>query len=129
MRVEIIAPTIELAPGLRDWVERRVGFVLGRFADRLRRVRITLSDVNGPRGGLDKECCVTAHVVWGEPLVAEVLDCDPAAAVSRAVERIAGQLSRGWERKRDRRKRVRSGGAQGNGAAGQPDENKEGGLG
>lgn len=108
MRIEFVAPTIELDADQRQWAERRVLFAMGRFADRIRRVRVTLADVNGPRGGLDKECRVTAQLTRGDPLVAEVLDSDPGAALARAIDRITRQLATGYERRRDRRRRPRS---------------------
>lgn len=107
MRIEIVSPSMELDGDLRQWAERHVAFAIGRFAERVRRVRIMLSDINGPRGGLDKECRVTAQLTCGEPLVAEVLDSDPGAALARAIDRIARKLSTEWERKRDRRRRPR----------------------
>lgn len=107
MRIEIATSTMDVDSDLRQWAERRVAFAMGRFADRVRRVRIVFSDVNGPRGGLDKECRVTAQMTQGEPLIAEVLDLESGAALARALDRIARQLATGWERKRDRRRRPR----------------------
>lgn len=39
---------------LRQYVERRLRFALGRFAHRLDQLQVRLEDVNGPRGGLDQ---------------------------------------------------------------------------
>lgn len=107
MTIEICGPTTELAPSLREWTRRRLAFALGRFADRVRRVRVTLRDANGPRGGLDKECCMTAHLDCGDPLVAKVADAEFEPAVSRAAERLARRLAMGSERQRDLRRRSR----------------------
>ena len=56
MRLEIHARNYELSDGLKDLIERRVRTALGRFARRIDRVTVSLSDVNGPRGGADKLC-------------------------------------------------------------------------
>ena len=46
------------ASDLRDLAERRVRFVLRRLGWRVPRAEVQLSDVNGPRGGVDKRCQV-----------------------------------------------------------------------
>ncbi len=42
-----------LASELRDLAERRVRFVLRRLRALVPRAEIQMSDVNGPRGGID----------------------------------------------------------------------------
>jgi len=39
-----------------DLARTRLEFALGRFAGRVRSVSVSLTDLNGPRGGLDKKC-------------------------------------------------------------------------
>jgi hypothetical protein len=46
------------AADLRDLTERRVRFVLRRLRWMVPRAEVQLSDVNGPRGGVDKRCRV-----------------------------------------------------------------------
>ena len=46
------------ATDLRDLTERRVRFVLRRLGWLVPRAEVQMSDVNGPRGGLDKRCQV-----------------------------------------------------------------------
>jgi hypothetical protein len=43
---------------LRDLTERRVRFVLRRLGWLVPRAEVQMSDVNGPRGGVDKRCQV-----------------------------------------------------------------------
>ena len=82
-------------------LERRVHFALGRFGHRIRRTEVLLVDSNGPRGGPDQHC--TVHVVLAglPPVVVEVVDVDPLAAVSRAVERVARRICDSAGRQRD----------------------------
>ncbi|MFO0837175.1 MAG: HPF/RaiA family ribosome-associated protein [Phycisphaerae bacterium] len=82
-------------------IERRVHFALGRFGHRIRRAEVLLVDSNGPRGGQDQHC--TLHVVLAglPPVVVEVADVDPLAAVSRAVERVARRIRDSATRQRD----------------------------
>ena len=46
------------ATELRDLTERRVCFVLRRLSWLVPRAEVHLSDMNGPRGGVDKRCQV-----------------------------------------------------------------------
>lgn len=46
------------ATDLRDLAERRVRFVLRRLSRLVPRAEVQLSDLNGPRGGVDKRCQV-----------------------------------------------------------------------
>lgn len=108
MTIEIFSPNVELAQRLREWTQRRLQFALGRFADRVRRVRVTLRDTNGPRGGLAKECQITAQLEAGDPVVAQVMDSEFESAVSKAAERLSGRLTRGLERQRDVRRHAKS---------------------
>lgn len=107
MIIEIRSPNMELDQSLLEWTQRRLGFALGRFADRVRRVRVTLHDANGSRGGLDKECLMTAYLVAGGPVIAEITDSEFESAVTRAAKRLARRLAMGTERKRDLRRHAK----------------------
>lgn len=41
---------------------RRFAFALRRFEDRVRSLVVRVTDVNGPRGGIDKRCRVTVQL-------------------------------------------------------------------
>jgi hypothetical protein len=103
MRVEIRRGDLEVDAKTQERVERRVHFAFSRFAPRVERVRVRLYDVNGPRGGVDKVCQVTATVTpWGGANVAEA---DPVleAAIDRAVNRAGRAVARLVERRRARK--------------------------
>jgi len=82
-------------------VERRVRFALGRFGHRIRRTEVSLVDSNGPRGGLDQHCMIHVDLAGLPPVVVQVVDVDPLAAVSRAVERVARRIRDSASRQRD----------------------------
>lgn len=105
MRLHVKKLGSSLAPEDLATVERRVHFALGRFGHRIRRTEVLLVDSNGPRGGPDQHC--TIHVVLAglPPVVVEVVDVDPLAAVSRAVERVARRIRDGASRQRDVQRR------------------------
>ncbi len=104
MRLMIRSLRDEDAPR-RDDVERRFRFALGRFAPRIGRVTITLADVNGPRGGLDRRCRVVVGLAPGGRVVAEVTDRSYAAASCRAADRAGHAVGRELERRREHKDR------------------------
>jgi putative sigma-54 modulation protein len=55
MQVDLRIRNVNLAGSLRSYVEHRLRYELRRLGNRLGRVRIWMSDVNGPRGGPDKQ--------------------------------------------------------------------------
>lgn len=84
----------------RDQMVRRLGFALDRFADRLGLVLVRLTDVNGPRGGVDQRCRIVVQMVPTGRLVVEDMAADPVTAVSRAARRLVRSVGRFRERKR-----------------------------
>ena len=60
---------------------------LGRFDERIQRVQVMLVDVNGPRGGLDKECRLVIHPKRMPPIVIRDRDSSPGALIHRVAGR------------------------------------------
>ncbi len=89
-----------LDPSTRTRAERRLGFALGRFANRIRTVRLVLTDQNGPRGGLDKLCTVQVRGA-GWSVHIEDVDADAGVAVDRAADRAGRSVARKLDRLRD----------------------------
>src|SRR5687767_6121559 len=58
----------DTAPEIRAYAERRLSFALRRFRQHVQHVRVRLTDVNGPRHGVDARCAVTAHLTNGKEL-------------------------------------------------------------
>src|SRR5690348_11454278 len=63
MQLEMRGVNCEMDDALKDHVERRLRFALGRLAARIGRMTVLLSDVNGPRGGIDKRCRIVVTLV------------------------------------------------------------------
>ncbi len=49
---------IELAPDLREHTDRRLSFALSRFGSQVLKTTVYLTDNNGPKGGIDKNCLI-----------------------------------------------------------------------
>ncbi len=85
----------------RDLAEHRVRFVMRRLAWMVSRAQVQLSDVNGPRGGLDKRCQVMLKSDGRSVLVISSTASDWRAALDTALARAARLLVRAWRRDRD----------------------------
>lgn len=100
MRIDTRSLTFDLTDGIREHAERRARFALGRFADRVRAVRVTIGDVNGPKGGLDKRAIVLVHAYAGWRVVVEDIDRDAYAVVASALARAGRAVGRSIDRQR-----------------------------
>lgn len=100
MQIDIQTRDFLLTSGLRTHVERRVQFSLSRFRDRLRRIDVRLSDLNGPRGGVDKRCRMMLRLQGMPDIVVDDTEADMYAAIHRSAERAQQTLSRQLARAR-----------------------------
>jgi ribosomal subunit interface protein len=100
MQFDIRGRGIPLTEALRAHCERRLRFALSRFGPRLGRVVVRLSDVNGPRGGVDKRCQAVLAVSGGRTVTVESEDADLYAAIDRVADRMGQAVSRALARER-----------------------------
>ena len=101
MQVQIDDSKAGLEGGARLDVEERVRFVMRRLAQRVTRADIHLSDINGPRGGIDKRCQITLKTDQNGVLVIRTLAGDWRSALDEALDRSVRLLTRVWQRRRD----------------------------
>lgn len=98
-----------VANELRDLSERRVRFVLRRLNNLVPRVTVQLSDVNGPRGGVDKHCQLMLRTEGRGTVVVAATAREWRTALDSALSRATSLLLRLWQRSRIRREAQRSG--------------------
>jgi hypothetical protein len=77
---------------LRVQTQRRVRRTLKRLAWLAPRVRVRLSDVNGPCGGIDKRCQVEVFTDGGKPVVVTSIARDWMSALQGALSRVSRSL-------------------------------------
>ena len=75
-------------------VMARISAAVGRFDDRVGRVRVRLEDVNGPKGGKDKRCTVDVAMARGGHVIIRELSEDLYAAITGAAHRVKAVVSR-----------------------------------
>jgi ribosome-associated translation inhibitor RaiA len=86
------------AAELRELAERRVRFALRRLGWRVPRAEVRMSDVNGPRGGIDKRCQVELRTDGAGSVVVASVARDWRTALDNALARAARFLMRLWRR-------------------------------
>lgn len=82
--------------------EQRTRFVLRRLSWLVPQASIRLSDVNGPRGGVDKRCQVEFSTQGGGHIVSTAMAADWRAALEGALARAARRIVRSMQRSQAR---------------------------
>jgi hypothetical protein len=103
---------LERRPALRQRAREKFERALARIQDRAVRLVVGLSDVNGPRGGVDKRCVARAWLTCGASVVTEGIARSSERALDRAARRLRASLNSRFERQWKNRRRWRRGHAQ-----------------
>lgn len=89
------------AESLREWASQRVAFAFRRHPWAAPRATIRLSDLNGPRGGLDKECVIEVSAAGAAPVIIRSVADNWHAALNHALARASVTLQRMLRRTRE----------------------------
>lgn len=99
MMVQLNDGRIKTTPAMLGFVRAHIGRALQRFEPRITRVDVSFRDLNGPRGGIDKECEIRAQLRDGSGVTAGVRDQDFYGAVRRAAAKLKGNVARTHNRR------------------------------
>lgn len=94
MLIGIQSRGFALSDGLKAHVERRLRTALGSISERVQSVVVRLTDVNGPRGGVDKHCVMHAQLPSASPVIIKQADANLYLAIDRAADRLGRTVSR-----------------------------------
>ncbi|MCC6126398.1 MAG: HPF/RaiA family ribosome-associated protein [Pirellulales bacterium] len=103
MELEIRGQNIRVGGQLNDQIERQMSFAIGQFESWISGVSVQLEDVNGPKGGIDKQCRILVTLKGGKTLKIEDVDVDFTAAVNRAAGRLGQVVSREIDKRREKK--------------------------
>ena len=84
----------------RDYLRRKLGIKLGKYARSIERVSVRTEDVNGPRGGIDQLCRIKVVLRGLASVVFESRDGSLDAAVDVALSGVERTVRRTLERRR-----------------------------
>jgi len=94
MQLQIKTRGFDITRGLEVFIEEKVRLSLTRFSQKIHSVYVTLSDMNGPKGGEDKKCLITVHLGRAQPVVLHHIDADMYDAISHCCHRVKRSVSR-----------------------------------
>lgn len=87
---------------LKQLCERRLNYSLSRFQSMIKSIEFCVSDLNGPRGGIDKKCRVRIRHRSGQVIVNHKHE-----DLSVCISRIAEKASRAFSRNRARSQNIK----------------------
>jgi hypothetical protein len=99
MTIPIRVRGIELTDELSKGVERSILFAVDRYAGKLHDVSVYLADLNGPKGGVDKLCQITAILSQGNPVLILEKGTEVLPTVNRAARRLGHRIGRNIQRR------------------------------
>jgi len=101
MRI-LIRKTAALPRSLARLARHRLEFALGRFGTQVRSLTVRMTDLNGPRGGVDKHCLVAIRLTSPPRLIViQDTDVEAEVAIARVAERAARVVARAVHRLTD----------------------------
>lgn len=86
---------------IREFAVSRVQFAMHRLSWLVPRATVRLSDLNGPRGGIDKCCFLELRTARAGTVAIVSKASDWHAAVEDSLARATRVLLRNWQRRRD----------------------------
>ena len=99
MKILVHKNGMMLDAALYGFLTQQLYAALGWATRYLRVVRIALTDVNGPRSGIDKRCRIEARLHSGKELVVEHTEAELHGAIERALRRADRVIARCIQRK------------------------------
>lgn len=94
MHIDIQTQGLSLDAAVARLVRRQVEDALAAVAERVRAVSLHLSDVNGHKGGADKQCHLVLHLHGRAPVIVHELRGELHEGIARALKRARHSLER-----------------------------------
>lgn len=108
MKITVRPRNIEWNDELQKQVERIIAFAVDRHGSRVIQISVYLADLNGPRGGVDKVCQITADLRGTMPVLILERGDDLLGTVNRAARRLGYRIAKRIRRVHTARTRVQS---------------------
>lgn len=99
---------ISISAALKSYTERRLRSVVGKAFMAFSEVEVRLSDVNGPRGGVDKECAIRVALHRRGVVFVRATGADAYATVDKAASSLKLAVARRIGRRRSARRNLLS---------------------
>jgi putative sigma-54 modulation protein len=94
------------------WVRENLATIVRssivKFQDRVQNVSLVIEDINGPKGGVDKECRCIVRLKRMKPIVIRDRDANVGSLVRRVAERASYALGQKIQETRTKSRRGRT---------------------
>lgn len=107
MRLCVRSKNVRLSEEWHDYLHARLTFALARFDHRILDTTAMLLDLNGPKGGVDKQCRLVVRLRPRGKVTIEQSASDFVAAIALAANRASYAVRRALRRRRDSRAKRR----------------------
>ncbi len=94
MKIDIQAKQLKLGQTFKHNVKVKIRRLFQHNMDQINRIDITVADVNGPKGGPDKECKVNVSVGGGPNILVSTREASAYKAVTQAIKKASQTLRR-----------------------------------
>ena len=108
MDMRITGNNLSVSDALKSYTERSLRAALAGVYRGLEEIEVRLSDVNGPRGGIDKLCGIRVVLRRAGVVFVRASGGDAYSTVDKAAARLRSALSRRLGRHRSKRRRSES---------------------
>lgn len=99
MNIEVVDRSGLCSEALAQYATRRLSFALDRFRDSIAHIRLRLLDLNGPKGGQDKECQLVISIPRSKSIILKNKTSDIYAAIDCVAERAKRQITNIFEKR------------------------------
>lgn len=101
MKLLLKARNIKLDPTTKAYLKHRASFAFARSRDLIRTLTITIADVNGPKGGSDKQCKVLIRTNNLSDIVITETQSNLKESIDRALTRSSQNFLQHLKRKKN----------------------------
>jgi len=108
MEIDLQSRDLIVTYSLREHVNKRLKFALSTFNEYILKVVVRLSDINGPKGGIDQHCHLQIVLKGLPDVVIEDTEESLYAAVDNASQRASQAVVRKIKRQKTRQSKHRN---------------------
>lgn len=108
MEIDLQSRDLMVTYSLREHVNKRLKFALSTFNEYILKVVVRLSDINGPKGGIDQHCHLQVVLKGMPDVVIEDTEENLYVAVDNATQRASQAVVRKIKRQKTRQAKNRN---------------------
>lgn len=99
MKTIVNTRNIEASNEIQNHIDRRIAFAFARGHKQVRTLLVKLTDINGPKGGIDKQCKVVVRLHSQPSIVIVERQADIYHAIDRCITRASRNLMQQLKRR------------------------------